>query len=417
VLGIGVTQVADFATGSGFSAARAALAAAQAAREAADGGLELEVAEALIVATVDQLGTEYRTLVQQLGQSDDASPPSPPPIRPLSVIGRAAHLLATARAIAPRLPRHEGMHVAQASRPIGPPPSGTSISAAAIRRGAQEVVGSMRAAVQANATEALERLVGSGYRALREALPTLAVRVTQVDDSSGAPCLDEPMLRRIGLGGAARVLVEGAGAEDDRALLDLVPAARERSAILAAAVLHLIAQRVPDWVDAALNHGGRAAAEAREVLACAARVAAVEGGGPGTRLEPDAPVIGAVGNEARTLANTLLNCIGASGNVAACGGFRAFAALLPLAEAAPLPPIPHAAAMRMVTGDPAALQPWAEQQAVMSHQGDAVIIFRTGGGKSLCYQLPALKTGKLTVVISPLSALAEQQACSIQAHM
>ena len=415
MLGIGVTQVSDFATGSGFSAARLALTAAQEERQAADGGLEREVAEALIAATVDQLGTEYRTLVQQLSQSDDASPPSPTS-RPMSITGGVAHLLATARAITPLLPRREGMHVAQASRPIRPPPSGSSTKAAAIHREGQEVVGSTRAAVQANSADALEQLVGVGYHALGEALPTLAVRVTQGGDSSGAPCLDGPMLRRMALGGAAR-LVEGAGAEDDRALLDLVSVARKRSATLAAAVLHLIAQRIPDWVDAALCHGGRAAAEAREILAHVALVAAMEGGGPGTRLEPDAPVIGAVGNQARRLANTLLNCIGASGNVGLCGGFRSFAALLPPTEAAPLPQIPHTDAMRMVTGDPAALQPWPEQQAVMSHQGDAVVVLPTGGGKSLCYQLPALQTGELTVVVCPLSALAEQQACSIQTHL
>lgn len=40
---------------------------------------------------------------------------------------------------------------------------------------------------------------------------------------------------------------------------------------------------------------------------------------------------------------------------------------------------------------------------------EALIVLPTGAGKSLCYQLPALVTGKLTVVVSPLIALMKDQ--------
>ncbi|MEO1279067.1 MAG: DEAD/DEAH box helicase, partial [Planctomycetota bacterium] len=45
---------------------------------------------------------------------------------------------------------------------------------------------------------------------------------------------------------------------------------------------------------------------------------------------------------------------------------------------------------------------------------DALVVLPTGGGKSLCYQLPPLVNEKVTVVVSPLIALMRDQVRALE---
>src|SRR5687768_4157805 len=64
-----------------------------------------------------------------------------------------------------------------------------------------------------------------------------------------------------------------------------------------------------------------------------------------------------------------------------------------------------------------AFRPGQERAVVSVLAGrDTLVVLPTGGGKSLCYQVPALMLPGLTVVVSPLISLMKDQVDALDAR-
>jgi ATP-dependent DNA helicase RecQ len=78
-------------------------------------------------------------------------------------------------------------------------------------------------------------------------------------------------------------------------------------------------------------------------------------------------------------------------------------------------PMPRALALLRTTfGYPAFRGAQAEIVAHVAAGGDALVLMPTGGGKSLCYQIPSLLRTGTGVVVSPLIALMQDQVAALR---
>ena len=81
---------------------------------------------------------------------------------------------------------------------------------------------------------------------------------------------------------------------------------------------------------------------------------------------------------------------------------------------APLKVEPPRAVLARVFGYP---EFRGQQEAVIDHVvagGDALVLMPTGGGKSVCYQIPALCRPGTAIVVSPLIALMNDQVAALR---
>ena len=64
-----------------------------------------------------------------------------------------------------------------------------------------------------------------------------------------------------------------------------------------------------------------------------------------------------------------------------------------------------------------AFRPGQEEVVDLLASGkNVLVVMSTGAGKSLCYQIPALLSGRLMVVVSPLVALMDDQVAGLRAN-